>query len=74
MWCINSAITDEYPMEWYVSQIGIAGFANTKSKRSRCNAKFVTVDDRVFLVSTTSIGAGREAFAFYKRLDNQAQR
>jgi hypothetical protein len=31
-WCFNSAITDEYPMEWYVSEIGIAGFANTKSK------------------------------------------
>jgi hypothetical protein len=30
------------------------------------------VDNRVFLVSTKSIGAGREVFAFYKRLDNNA--
>ncbi len=59
-------------MECYVSEIGIAGFANTKSKLSDCNARFVTVDDRVFLVSTKSIGAGREVFAFYKRLDNNA--
>jgi hypothetical protein len=59
-------------MEWYVDEIGIAGFANTKSKRSDCNARFVTVDDRVFLVATKSIRAGREVFAFYKRLDNNA--
>jgi hypothetical protein len=59
-------------MEWYVGKVGIAGFANTKSKRSDCNARFVTVNNRVFLVSTKPIGAGREVFAFYKRLDNQA--
>ena len=59
-------------MEWYVGEIGIAGFANTKSKRSDCNARFVTVNDRVFLVSTKSIGAGCEVIAFYKRLDNKA--
>jgi hypothetical protein len=56
-------------MEWYVDAIGVAGFANTKPKRSDCNARFETVNDRVFLVSTKSIGAGREVFAFYKRLD-----
>ena len=53
----------------YVGQIGIAVFANTKSKRSDFNEQFVPVDDPVFLVSTKSIGAGREVFAFYKRLD-----
>jgi hypothetical protein len=55
---------------WYVAEIRIVGFANTKLKQSDCNALFVTVNDRVFLVSTKSIGACREVFAFYKRLDN----
>jgi hypothetical protein len=59
-------------MEWYVHSINVAGFANTMPKRSDCNALFVTANDRVFLVSTEPIAAGREVFAFYKRLDNQA--
>ena len=67
IWCIDSAISDEYPMEWYVDAIGVAGFANTKSRRADCNAR--TVNNRVFLVSTKAIGPAREVFAFYKRLD-----
>ena len=73
IWCFNSAISDEYPMEWYVNSTCVAGFANTMPKRSACNAMFVTVDGRVFLVSTKPIGAGCEVFAFYKRLDAKAQ-
>jgi hypothetical protein len=59
-------------MEWFVDQIGIAGFANTLKRRSDCNARFVTVKDRVFLVSTKPIRSGREVYAFYKRLDKKA--
>ena len=29
IWCFDSAISDEYPMEWFVDQVGVAGFANT---------------------------------------------
>ena len=73
IWCINSAISHEYPMEWYVNNSCVAGFANTMPDRSDCNAKFVSVDGRVFLVSTKPIGAGCEVFAFYKRLDAKAR-
>jgi hypothetical protein len=72
IWCFDSAISDEYPMEWFVDQVGVAGFANTKDRRSDCNARFLTVKDRVFLVSTKPIRSGREIFPFYKRLDNKA--
>lgn len=69
IWCFDSAISNAYPMKLYVERMCVAGFANTKPKRSDCNARFVTVGDRVFLVSTKPIGAGREVFAFYKRLE-----
>ncbi len=69
IWCFDSAISHEYPMEWYVKGVTVAGFANTQSTRAACNARFVTVNDRVFLVSTKPIDAGGEVFAFYKRLD-----
>ena len=69
-WCLNSAVTSDYPMEDYVREVNVAGFANTMPKRSSCNARFVTVNDRVFLVSTKPIAAGQEVIAYYKRLDN----
>jgi hypothetical protein len=59
-------------MEWYVDRFCVAGFANTQDSRSYCNARFMTVNDRVFLISTKAIGPGREVFAYYKRLDNMA--
>lgn len=60
-------------MQWFIDQIGVAGFANTKQLRSDCNSRFLTVKDRVFLVSTRPIRSGREVLAFYKRLDKAAR-
>ena len=71
IWCFNSQTSLKNPMQWFVDQVSVAGFANTKPKRSDCNARFVTVGDRVFLVSTKPIRSGCEVFAFYKRLDNK---
>ena len=69
IWCFDSATSLEYPMEWYVQGVTVAGFANTQPTRAACNARFVTVNERVFLVSTKPIKAGGEVFAHYKRLD-----
>jgi hypothetical protein len=69
IWCFDSSTSLEYLMEWYVTGVTVASFANTQPTRAACNAHFVTVNDRVFLVSTKLIDAGGEVFALYKRLD-----
>ena len=65
-WCFNSEVTARYPMQWYVDGKCVAGFANTMDKRSLCNAKFVSLKERVFLVSTKRIREGDEVMAYYK--------
>ena len=67
IWCINSKITSRFPMQWYVNNHGVAGFANTKNKKTECNAEFETIGNRVFLVATAYIDAGEEVFAYYSR-------
>jgi hypothetical protein len=69
IWCFDSVTSHENPMKWYVDSVTVAGFANTQPKRAACNARFVSVNDRVFLVSTKPIDACGEVFARYKRLD-----
>ena len=68
-WCFNSEVTARYPMQWYVDGKCVAGFANTMDKRSLCNAKFVSLKERVFLVSTKRIREGDEVMAYYKRAE-----
>ena len=65
-WCWNSMLTSKFTMQWYVKRQSVAGFANTKLKRSDCNAKFVTVGHRVFIVSTKPIDADQEIYVYYK--------
>jgi hypothetical protein len=74
IWCFDSATSCDFPMEWYVEGVNVAGFANTQPTRAACNARFVTVNERVFLVSTKPINAGGEVFARYKRLDTAKTR
>ena len=48
----DSAASLYYQSECVVDRQGVAGFANIQLKRADCNAKFIAVLDRVFLVST----------------------
>ena len=54
-----------YPIEWYVRNHLVAGFANTNLRKS-CNAKFVTFGDEVFVVATKPIKKYEEVFVYYK--------
>ena len=67
IWCINSTITCRRSMEFFVDNHGVAGFANTKDVKKECNAEFKTIGNRVFLVATDYIDAGKEVFAYYSR-------
>jgi len=67
--CFNSEVTSKHPMEWYVGRQSVAGFANTWPKRRDCNARFVTIGSRVFMVSTKPIDQDQEVFAYYKRTE-----
>ena len=56
-------------MQWFVDGQCVAGFANTKDNRSLCNAKFVSLKERVFLVSTKRIREGEEVMAYCDRAE-----
>jgi hypothetical protein len=64
-YCLDSRPSKEFPLEWYVRNHGLGGFANTKI-REECNAKFETIGDDVFVVATKHIAAGEEVIVFYK--------
>ena len=62
--CYNSRPSADYPLEWFLRNIKMGGFANTKPRRE-CNAKFETRGDKVYVVTTKPIRAGEEVFVFY---------
>ena len=63
--CYDSRPTRLLPLDWYISNAVVGGFANSNIRRL-CNAKFETFDDQVFAISTKPIAAGEEIFVFYK--------
>jgi hypothetical protein len=63
----NSRPSDKFPLDWFIRNLKMGGFANTKSRRE-CNAKFETIGDNVYVVSTKPIGAGEEVIVFYRCL------
>jgi hypothetical protein len=72
LWCIDSKDSDEYPMEVFVDNHQVAGFCNTKSSATLCNAELQTIGEQVFLVATRVIRRGEEIFAMY--YDRKAQK
>ena len=62
---IDSQQSPKCPIEKFVDEHQVAGFCNTKSVMLRCNARFITVREEVFLVATRDIRCGEEIFAFY---------
>jgi len=66
-WYLNSRTSARFPMQWFVDNNGVAGFANTKYKKKDCNAEFVTIGESVFLVARVFIDVGEEVFAYYNR-------
>jgi hypothetical protein len=52
-------------MEWFVRNHLVGGFLNS-NVRTMCNAKFVTVEDEVFVLATKAIKTGEEVFVHYK--------
>ena len=43
----------------------VAGFANS-NRRKLCNAKFMTINDEIFLVAIKPVKKGKEVFVYYK--------
>ena len=64
-YCLDSRPSKKFPLTWYVRNHGLGGFANTKDRRS-CNARFVTIEDGVFVVATKPIEEDEEVIVFYK--------
>ena len=54
-----------YPIEWYVRNHLVAGFANS-NLRKVCNAKFITFGDEILVVATLSIKENEAVFVYYK--------
>jgi len=52
-------------MDWFVQSHLLGGFVNSNN-RKLCNAKYVTIDDEVFVVATKPIKKGQELFVYYK--------
>ena len=65
---IDSKPTLRRPHLWFAQRHLLDGFANTLD-RALCNAVFITLGDRIFLVATKPLLAGMEVFAFYERTD-----
>jgi hypothetical protein len=66
LWCLDSKIAPDSPMQEFVDQHQVAGFGNTKATPAMCNAKFVTVlGEEVLLVATDFIRRGEEIFPYY---------
>ncbi len=57
------------PPRWYAKHSLVAGFANTKKTKSRCNATFEFVGRDVFVVCKKFIPPRREIFVYYPLLD-----
>ena len=64
-WCIDSKDSKEIPTQEFADNHEVAGFCNTKSDASKCNAKFDTVDEEVILVGTDAINPGEEILPYY---------
>ena len=58
LWCLDSKDSREVPMEEFVDSHEVAGFCNTYSVADKCNAKFITIGEEVFLVATRFIRRG----------------
>jgi hypothetical protein len=65
LWCVDSKDSHEIPIEEFVDNHEVAGFCNTYSIADKCNAKFITIGEEVFLVATRCIRRGEEIFAYY---------
>jgi hypothetical protein len=52
-------------MEWFVRNHLVGGFLNS-NVRALCNAKFVTIEDEVFVLAKKAIMKGEEVFVHYK--------
>ena len=59
--CLDSRPSSYQPIEWFVRNHLVGGFANS-NERKFCNAKFVTFGDEVFVVATKVIKIGEEVF------------
>ena len=63
--CFNSRQDSKLCMEWFV-QSHLLGELVNSNNRKLCNAKYVTIDDEVFVVATKPIKKGQELFVVYK--------
>jgi hypothetical protein len=52
-------------MLWFVRNHLVGGFLNS-NVRALCNAKFVILEDEVFVLATKAIMKGEEVFVHYK--------
>jgi hypothetical protein len=60
--------TTKRPRSWYAKKSLVAGFANTKKYKIRCNATFEFIGRDVFVVCKDFIPARREVFVYYPLL------
>jgi len=63
--CYDSRPDSKISMGWFVQSHLVGGFVNSNN-RNLCNAKYVTIDDQVFVVATKPIKKGQELFVYYK--------
>jgi hypothetical protein len=63
--CFDSRPNSSYRMEFFLRNHLVAGFANS-NRRKLCNAKFMTINDEVFLVAIKPVQKGEEVFVYYK--------
>ena len=63
--CYDSRPNNETKMEWFVRNHLVGGFLNS-NVRALCNAKFVTIEDEVFVLAKKAIMKGEEVFVHYK--------
>ena len=63
--CFDSRPNSIYRMEFFFRNHLVAGFANS-NRRKLCNAKFMTINDEIFLVAIKPVQKGEEVFVYYK--------
>ena len=63
--CYDSRPNSSQRMEWFVQNYLMGGFVNSNT-RKLCNAKYVTIDDHVFVVAIKPIKKDEELFVYYK--------
>lgn len=63
--CIDSRPNSKNSVEWFVQNHLLGGFVNSNI-RKLCNARYVIIDDEVFVVAIKPIKKGQEIFVHYK--------